>query len=296
MNSMKVKTVINRKTRYQKASLTIEAAFVLPIFLYFMLAFLFFIQIFTVQEQIQSAITKMGLNLAKSAYVLKDFPSMEEALTFDFSVFGEDFDISLAKLADELASQRVLKGYAKKYLDTNQMNHSCIKGGFDGINFYNSSLLSGEDYIDIVVSYQIQIPIKVFIIKDMQMTQRVRLRCWTGHEVKPAYQTESNNKDETVFIAVTGSVYHKSETCSHIKLSVREVQGIPTGFKNDNGGLYKPCEACCTGSEVKQGTYFITSDGTRYHTRRDCSKIKRSVTEISLSEVGNRTPCKRCFD
>lgn len=296
MKEMVANAVSNKNNRIRQASLTIEAAFVLPIFLYFMLAFLFFIQIFTVQEQIQSAITKMGLNLAKSAYVLKDFPSMEESLTFDFTVLGEGFDISLAELADEMASQRVLKLYAKKYLDTGQINHSCIKNGFDGINFYNSSLLSGEDYIDIVVSYQIHIPIKIFILKDMQMTQRVRLRSWTGFNVKAAYQTEDNKKETTVFIAATGSVYHKSETCSHIKLSVREVQGIPTDLRNENGAIYKPCEACCNGTEDKLGTFYITSNGTRYHTKRDCSKIKRSVTEIPLSEVGDRSPCKRCYD
>ena len=283
--------------RYQKALLTVEAALVLPIFLYFMMALLYFIQVFTVQEQIQAAITKMGLNLAKTAYVLQDFPSAEDILNFDFSIFGNEVDLEIDELADEITSPGVLKRYAKKYLDTDQINRSCIKNGFDGINFAGSSLLGGEDYIDIIVSYQVEIPVKIFLIQDMQMVQRVRLRSWTGHEVAAAYQTEETDseKETTVYIAETGSVYHKTENCSHINLSVTEVHGIPTDLRNDNGAKYYPCESCCDGNEEESATYYITSDGTKYHSRRDCSRIKRSVKEIPLSEVGSRTPCKRCY-
>ncbi|HWT74741.1 MAG TPA: hypothetical protein VN258_08500 [Mobilitalea sp.] len=291
------KKLLGITRNYQKASLTVEAALILPVFLYFMLAFLYYIQIFTIQEQIQSSITKMGLNLAKSSYVLKDFPSLEDALSFDFTVFGEDYDISLEQLADTLTSESVLKLYAKKYLDTPQINHSCIKNGFDGISFTSSSLLGGDDYIDIVVSYLVKLPLKLFALNDMQMVQRVRLRCWTGYEVAAAYQTseETKNNEEIVYITETGSVYHKSETCSHIKLSIRSVSGIPNDLRNDNGAKYYPCEACCIGATDMTITYYITSDGTRYHSLRDCSKLKRSVKEISFSEVGSRKPCKRCY-
>lgn len=281
----------------QKASLTVEAALVLPVFLYFLLSFLYFIQIFTVQETIQAAITKMGLNLAKTSYIFKDFPDIEDALSFDFTVFNNEYELGLDELADHLASGNLIKLYAKKYLDTDQINRSCIVDGFDGINFTGSSILCGEDYIDIVVSYEVSIPVKIFALGDMRMVQRVRLRNWTEYEAAPAYQTEetANGDDTYVYITDTGSVYHKDENCSHIKLSVRAVQGIPAGLRNEYGGKYTPCEACCTGHEDENATYYITSDGTKYHTRRDCPKIKRSVRKVKRSEAGNRTPCKRCY-
>lgn len=280
--------------KLQRASLTVEAALVLPIFLYFMLAFLYFIQIFTVQEKIQAAITNMGLNISRMSYVLKDFPDPEEAEGLDFSIFGSEFEINPGEMGDKMLSGGALKLYARRYLDTNQINRSCIKGGFEGISFDLSSLSNGEDTIDIIVSYQVEIPVKIFILDRMSMVQRVKLHKWTGYEVAADYRTEDVTEDTMVYITDTGSVYHRDKSCSHIKLTVNAVTGIPEGLRNNSGGKYYPCEACCTGKEGALDTYYITSDGTRYHTRRDCPKIKRSVREVKLSEVEDRTPCKRC--
>lgn len=298
MSAKKVCNPFRLREDIQKASLTVEAALVLPVFLFFMLSFLYIIQIFIVQEQIQASITKMGLNLAKTSYVFKDFPDIEEAISFDFTIFNKEYDIGLDEIADRLASGNLLKLYAKKYLDTDQINRSCIIDGFDGLSFTGSSVLCGEDYIDIVVSYEVSIPVKIIILGDMQMVQRVRLQNWTGYEVAPTYQTQENeDKDGTyVYVTDTGSVYHKDENCSHIKLSVSAVQGVPTSIRNEYGERYNPCEACCTGEEEELATYYVTLDGTKYHSRRDCSKIKRSVKKINLSEVGNRAPCMRCSD
>jgi uncharacterized CHY-type Zn-finger protein len=127
------------------------------------------------------------------------------------------------------------------------------------------------------------------------MCQRVRVRAWTGYEVAATYSLEQEEgKSATVYITETGNVYHKSTTCSHIHLSVTDIVGIPTSQRNANGGKYYPCEKCCDGERSSNATYYITEDGTRYHSKRDCSKIKRNVKEIPISEVGNRPACKRC--
>jgi hypothetical protein len=285
------------KMNYKEASLTVEAALVLPLFLYFMIAFLYFIQIFTLQEQIQSAITKMGLAMAKTAYVYSDFPGLEEVRYFDDTVFGTEFDIGLQDFTRAMIDEAILKQYSMDYLDQDWVDRSCIKGGFHGISFANSNILSEEGYIDIVVEYKVQIPIKLFILDEMQMLQRVRLRSWTGYEVAATYSLEEEEgtvAGTIVYVTATGTVYHKKIDCTHIKLSVREVVGIPHDLRNEYGSKYDSCEACCTGKEGENATYYITSDGRKYHTRRNCSKIKRSVKEIPLSEVGDRTACKRC--
>ncbi len=286
----------SRREWMGEASLTVEAALVLPIFLYFVLAFLYFIQLFTVQEQIQAAITKMGLKLSKTAYVIQDFSGLEEAMSFDISIFGLEIELGIADWIEETSSQGILKSYSKKYLDTDYINRSCIKDGFRGISFEGSNLFADGDMIDIRISYQVELPIRGFLIPAMDMEQRICLRSWTGYQVAAAYQREdSTGKEDTVFVAQTGSVYHKSENCSHIKLSIRAVQGIPTGLRNEHGAKYHPCEVCCKGGTDQLGTYYITTDGTRYHRIRECSAIKRNVREIPLSEVGSRTPCKRCY-
>jgi hypothetical protein len=278
-----------------KASLAVEAALVMPLFLFALITFLYFIQIFTLQEFIQSNITKMSLSMAKTAYVYEDFAGMEEALNFDETILGTEIEIGLGDFAKSLVDQAILKLYSKRYLDVDRVNHSCIRDGFEGISFRDSEILKEDDAIDIVVRYQVFLPIKIFSFKNMEMLQRVRVRAWTGFEVAAAYSLEEDNgKTAMVYITETGSVYHKSASCSHIRLSVSAIAGLPTTQRNDNGGKYYPCEKCCDGELNPYGTYYITSDGTRYHTKRDCSKIKRKVKEIPISEIGNRPACKRC--
>ena len=297
MVNKKVKIPTLRGNHCGKASLTVEAALVMPLFLYFMIAFLYFIQIFTLQEQIQSAITNMGLNLSKTAYVYQDFPGVEEAKNFDETIFGTDFEIGLQELTRTITEGGLLRVCAKKYLDVDWINRSCIQDGFDGISFFNSSVLNDDEYIDIIVRYRVRIPIKLFALEDMRMIQRVRLRSWTGFEVAASYSIEEKSDKENeliVYITETGSVYHRSKDCTHIKLSVTSVLGIPSELRNDNGAKYYPCEACCSGEESNFSSYYITADGTRYHSRNNCSKIKRTVKEIIFSEIGKRLSCKRC--
>ena len=280
----------------QKASLTVEAALVLPLFVYFIISFLYFIQIFTVQELIQSAITKMGLSLSKNSYVLQEFTSVEDVIYFDTSIFGEDFEKGLEEFVDNASSEFVMKQYDRTYLDKEPINRYCIIGGFDGIRYLGSSLSEDDEYIDIIASYKVKIPVHIFLIDNLKFKQRVKLRCWTGYKVAAAYEEVGSTADSTmVYITETGSVYHKTAECSHIKLSVTAVHGIPVNLRNEYGAKYYPCETCCKGEPDPNATYYITSDGTRYHTIRNCSRIKRSVKEIPISKVGDRTPCKRCY-
>ena len=281
---------------FKDASLTVEAAFVLPLFLFAILSLLYFIQIFTLQEYIQASLTKIGLNMAKTAYVYQDFAGIEDALNFDETIFGTEIEIGLGDFTKSLVDQTILEGAAKKYLDVDRINHSCIRDGFDGISFYSSSILEEENILDIIVRYHVALPIKLFAFQDMRMIQRVRVRAWTGLVVDANYSIneEGEQKEDTVYITETGRVYHLSANCSHIDLSITAIQGLPTTQRNESGGKYYPCESCCDGKSDPYVTYYITSDGTRYHSARDCSRIKRNIKEIPISQIGGRPACKRC--
>ncbi len=289
------KELIIQRRRNVEGSLTIEAALVLPVFLYFMLFFLFYIQIFTTQERIQSALNAMGLELSKTEYIRQDFETIQDALSFDFSVFNDLEGLGITEIAEAYLSETILKQYSKKYLDRKEINDSFIKNGFQGIRFI-SSPEDEEEFLDIIVSYEMELPIPLLSLEPISMLQRARVRNWTGYQVQAAYETETEEGVEsTVYITDTGTVYHSKEDCSHIKLSITSVQGIPYNLRNSNGAKYYPCESCCKDKSNELATYYITTDGTRYHTKRECSRIKRSVTAIKISEIGSRTPCKRCY-
>ncbi len=283
----------------EEGSLTVEAAFVLPLFLYFILAFLYFIQIFMLQEYIQQTITRMGLDFAKTAYVYEDFAGITEAMNFDVTVFGNELELGLGDFAAAVMDKTVLKTFSKTYLNTDFINNSCIEKGFQGISFEGSSILKEGNCIDIIVNYRAAPLIRLFPIQSMELLQRVRVRGWTGREIAATYSLEKETKeeetkDDMVYVTETGTVYHKNAACSHIRLSIRAVSGIPDSYRNANGGKYYACKECCDGKGLPSGTFFITEDGSSYHAVRSCSALKRTVKQLPISKVGSRTPCKRC--
>lgn len=277
-------------------SLTVEATLITWPFVLFILSFLYLIQIFTVQEHIQSSITRMGLDLAELSYIFEELDYSEEAGSIDSLVGDLDRPIGLSDLISSSINSGMLKLYSSKYINEDKINHSQVLNGFEGLSFSQSSVLNEDEYIDIIVNYKIRLPIILFTLDDMGIVQRVRLRCWSGLQVKSNYSiNEDSNEDTIVYVTATGSVYHRISTCSHIKLSIRSVIGIPSQLRNDNGGKYYPCEKCCKGDKGITSTYYITSDGARYHSLSDCSKIKRTVKEATLSSViESKTACKRC--
>lgn len=284
------------KAKRINASLTVEASLALPLFLFFFISLLYFIQIITLQEVLQEAITESGLSMAKAAYLYSDFQDVEDAKTADASMLEEGIQRGLEELTGAIINNVVLKYTVASRLNVDISNKSLIAGGLDAIRFDGSEVLLGNDDIDIIVRYRVRKPLKIFGLQEMDMIQRVKVRGWTGHQLPPLYTIveEDDNEEAIVFITESGKVYHLKRTCSHLNISIKTVSGKPTWQRNNNGGKYYPCEACCNGNEPEHGTYYITPYGDRYHTNRGCSKIKRTVKEVPLSEVSDRAPCKRC--
>lgn len=75
-----------------------------------------------------------------------------------------------------------------------------IEGGFDGLDFSDSSFFSdiNED-IDIVVRYKMRIPIPIKFTNDLEFEHRVRVKAWMGGDEKTGVlggETESNAADD----------------------------------------------------------------------------------------------------
>ena len=285
------------KTYTEKASITVEAAFVLPIFIYAIITLLYFIQIFMVQEQLQAAITEVGRNTAKYTYLYKDYFVGDETEQVTHSFHDMEGFLSVKELINQTMDATVLKHMVKEFLDTKRLDYSCIQDGYDGISFLYSSILD-DDCIDIIIQYMVRIPLKFFRLNNIKMIQRVRLRAWTGQQVTTTYGEDKGDKEDDtniiVYITETGTVYHKTRNCSHLKLTIKSIQGLPHELRNKHGGKYYECELCGKKVENNTITYYITTDGTRYHTIINCSGLKRTVIEVELSEVAGKGPCSRC--
>lgn len=296
-NRKLIQPVNNAVKNKIKASLTVEASLVLPLFLFFIMAFLYFVQIIILQESLQEAITETGFNIARASYIYTDFHDVHEAEDFDSSLLDEGIRVAFNDIYHAASGNGLIKYAVKDKLNLDKFNKSCIVGGFDGIDFGDSKILQDNDDIDIVARYRIKIPIHIFDLFDMDMVQRVKLRGWNGYNIDPLYtigEDDGDGNERMVYITETGTVYHFDRNCSHLSLSVSAINTIPTYHRNKNGGKYYPCEYCIKGEHSESGTYYITSYGDRYHINKDCPKIKRTIRQIPISQVGERTPCKRC--
>ncbi|MCH5251554.1 MAG: pilus assembly protein [Lachnospiraceae bacterium] len=242
--------------KVKKASLTVEASLVLPVFLFAMLLIAYLGQMIKCQNEMQWALTR----IAREA-------SAEYGAT----------------------KSEVFKSHAYYLAKLNLY----LKGMGISVSLLESELLKENDEINLSASYHIKLPFRLLNTKHLSLSQRVHTRAFTGVESR---ESTGGQEEVTVYITETGRVYHRKLDCTYLKLSISQIlYGDVSGMRNESGGRYKPCERCCKGKTFTgQSVIWITNFGDRYHSSRSCSGIKRSILTIKFSEVGNRTPCSKC--
>lgn len=321
-----------RKLLYIKGSLTVEASLVLPIFIFGIVSIIYYLQIIGIQEHIQQGITQMGLDTSKYTYVYKyimDYDKdtngqliSEEDSTVDAestwismdnqSVDAEsdnnqsvnnDSDTEEEKKSsiEALVATGIDSAYFKAmlplYVQEERINNSCIKGGLSGIHTFMSSYMSQGDDVDIILSYTVRIPLPMIFVQEIPFLQRVRVRGFHGDtkDMEVSNDAEQEEDEEIVYITETGNVYHLSRECSHLKLTIKETDANQMDdLRNQSGGKYYPCSLCAHNSQVNVDSYYITSFGDKYHINVSCSGLKRTITTVSIDQVGDKTLCSRC--
>jgi hypothetical protein len=256
--------------------MTLEAAFVLPFFMLAIINILFAVNIIGVQSRMNAALHQVGNKMAFAGY------------TYEHTVANV--------LPDALSGVLLSKEYAKSqvvsYIGSSYLNQSCIVNGAGGVSFASSSVMQSGDIIDLQASYQVKPFTTLMGFEKFSMTQRYYGRAWTGYDVTQGVSDESE-KDPMVYITETGTVYHLSRNCVYLNPSIEVLprQSI-AGRRNQSGGKYYPCEMC--GYTADSGEVYVTSQGSRYHTRLNCSGLKRTIYTVPLSQTGGRGRCSKC--
>lgn len=279
--------------RIPEASLTVEAALILPVYLYFIIAFLYFFQLMALQEQLQGAMTEVGSSLSKYSYISKTLIDVKDMENIEQTFQSEDSEGIIRGLTNMILEGTLVKEKVRRNVNEASFQSSCIQGGYEGISFLYSTVMDDMDCIDIIARYHVKIPVPIFKLNSFPMIQRVKVRAWTGQEVRARYKMDEKEK-ELVYITETGTVYHQDKNCSHIHLNIKKVEGNPEDYRNNAGGKYYECTLCKGKGLTGDSIFYITTDGTRYHRIVNCSGIKRTVIEKELSEVADRKPCSRC--
>ncbi len=265
-------SVLHERASFRQpgGSLTLEAAFVLPLFLLFCMAMMYFLIIISLQSDIQLRIDETARSLGKSAYLSQDSSLLTAAGVNPLSL--------RAAILDDLLTEK--------------LDNSDIKGGASGVSTLLSTYDSETGILDIVVTYKYVIPYLPENISTISFMQRQRSRVWTGEEISGDGSEDSEN-DQIVYITPTGTVYHLTKSCSYLDLSIRSASYSVIGsLRNKSGGKYTRCRLCAKTGTAE--TVYITDYGSNWHLSLSCSGLKRTVIEIKLSEVGDRLLCSKC--
>lgn len=239
-----------------KASVTIEAAITITIFLLVTISLSSFLAMVYGQLSIEEKLNNISMETSKAKYFVKydkekgeKYKTMAEVGYISARVFGD------------------IKNNGK-LINTLNPVQSKMDGGM----------------VDVVLSYNIKIP---FTSYQWTVTQRAKTKDWTGIDlVEPG---------EIVYITKYGSVYHRSKECKHLIISINEVTLAQAKImRNDSGHKYKRCSYCVKQKMSNLSNVFITPDGDRYHNSLDCLGLTRNVIEVDIKDVGDKGPCSSC--
>lgn len=126
------------------------------------------------------------------------------------------------------------------------------------------------------------------------MHNTVKVHAWTGEEYSAFGDGEGSEPEEMVYVAESGTVFHKNPGCSYLSLSITQTSGSRVAsMRNAYGEKYGACEICSR-NQNPAGSVYITSSGNRYHNLESCSGLKRTVRLVKHSCTGNMAACSRC--
>lgn len=294
-----------------RASLTVEAALILPLTFYLFCALLcFFLFLHT-----QFTVFQGMLAVSDKVYSFGTLAAYVENSGFMAEAFGTDSD-SISDNAEELLSkditafivgeisESVINNLLEDYFIDNGKSLNCISGGYSGLDCSGSYAYAGDGKIVLKVKYTFEFPALLFFAADKVIEQHIELNGFygTAWDLVKEFDGEKNSsenetKEEYVYVTRNGEVYHADSGCTYLSVHLSQVpyESIEE-LRNSSGGRYYPCEYC--GYSTPGYTVYITEYGDRYHNRADCSRISRDVIKITKSqamEEGKRA-CSKCAE
>lgn len=262
------------------ASMTVEAAVVLPLFVFFFINLGCAIEMIRLHGNLQLALWETGNRLSVYGHALGS--GDEEG--------GNGF---LQEVSDIAFSYTYVKGQVVDYAGGEYLNQSPLSYGTDGLQFVESELFTSENTFEIVLTYAVSPWLQVPGVGPFRMANKYYGHIWNGYRL-PGTSLGGEEQADFVYVAQNGTVYHDDRNCSHLSLTIRQVSaGQVEQERNANGGRYTACEKCAKG--LMPQVVYIGEEGDRYHYNRDCSGLKRTVFTMTKQKAKEQyRPCSRC--
>lgn len=271
-----------------QGSYTVEASIVFPLTLCLMLLMIFLFRLLTLQHIVGESLneTARDMSLYGESILLKEFES-QEAESSTEKVASEETTES-KKTKGSVAGKAAAIALCQAKLHKKKAPMENVFGGALGMNFLSTEVT--DTNIHLVVDYYVKFPIPVFQTKGMFMHQEAVSRRWVGWN--PSMEEE--NSDGVVYITPEGEAYHSTKSCSFLTVTVESVSKSQLdSARSNDGSKYYPCPFC---KSTKGSNYYIASYGNRYHKKKDCLAIKRTIKQSSKedAEAQGYHACSKC--
>lgn len=261
------------------AGMTVEAAFVLPLFLFFFLNLSSSMEMLRLHGNLTMALWNTGNKISIYGCALK-----QEKLEKD------EQNTLLQEFADIGLSYTYVRKSIENFLDEEYLDESPIANGAKGLIFVGSDYFGQSDLCEMVVTYRMKAPYPLAAFSTFFMENHYYGRFWTGYEIPG---TSEEGEIKYFYVTENGTVYHTTSECTHLKLTKEEVElsSIPAR-RNEQGGKYTLCDKCKRQSLSK--TVWISGQGDHYHYSENCPGLKRTVYRVTEKEIQLLKPCSRC--
>ena len=250
-------------------AMSVEASFLLPLFLLFVLTIFSCVEMMRLGSNVSYALWRIG-----SVMTTYDALSPEDV---GEGLVASSWVQACGLVTMQAATAKVL---GEEYLETSPLRY-----GAAGLNFLSSEFCDQSECVDIAVTYQVRPTFSVFPFPYTRMANRYYGRVFTGYDV--------TKKQEMVYVAEYGTVWHASAECSYIYIPYVSVEMEQIAdLRTSSGAKYTPCANCKR--EPKTEKVYITRSGDSYHLSDKCSSLHRHVTAIWKEEIGELSPCSKC--
>lgn len=279
-----MKKIINKiRNAYIEGSLTLEAAVVLPFFIFCVLAIISYSEFIRANADIETNLHRIGKEIALYSYA-------EKKLSDYSGINGVGANLIASAVSDEYAMSKM----DELFTEENGQSVFVTGGGLEFINFVTSFTSLSDDYVNLSLMYKVWPFCSIWGYKPYFIPNRCYLHIWSGYGGSLGlFAEEAGDSEEVmVYIAENGTVYHRSSSCSYLDLSITPIDSSQiNNSTNSNGSHYRSCEIC--GGSI-YGVAYVTDYGDCYHSTLSCSGLKRTIRAVPLSEAVGYPACSRC--
>lgn len=286
-----------QKLIIRQGSVTVEAAFVFPVFFFALMVFLYFFQFMLIRAEVQKALFQTASFCSQYVYFTEKCLDKKAELE-DSRKDSIAYQGTLSEFSEGILDMALVNVKFQSCLNKKLLKNPCLVFQTAGISLLQSELMEKGADIDIIAAYRLKFPLPFFEKISFPVTQQAKTKAFLGKSMQgdTKAEPEMETTEEMVYITELGTVYHCSRECTYLKPSIRQAGMEELKYiRNENGGIYISCDSCCK-KKTEYKSVYITTWGKAYHSSLDCSGLKRTIREENRNKAENEgyRACSKC--